>query len=712
MSMSRDIAISRIVWVVCALLTMPGAAFSQAVVVDITPGHATNSFSPFQAMGAGIDRDPLNSVGTLFSQPDLNQMLAAGWKPVSYRLNTELSIQAWHWNPIGQWSDPAGQGYFIGSSNSGGQLTRSFGYNLPHRGVTSNQGSSGGYSRLDDGDLTNYWKSNPYLTSFYTGEADSLHAQWVVVDLGAKRPVDAMKIAWANPYATKYQVQYWTGPDAFNDPANGAWQTFPAGDIKSGAGGTVTIPLVNTPVEAEFVRVLMTASSNTCDTHGVADRRNCMGYAINELYLGKTSGNIFIDYVSHNTGNQTLTYCSSVDPWHRPADIALDDGEQPGFDSVYRSGITRGLPMTVPVAMLYDTPDGAATEIAYIESHGYPISFVELGEEPDGQFVLPEDDAALYVQFAKAIHRVDPNLKLAGPVFQGVNDDIPIWPDSQGKTSWFTRFLNYLRSHGAIGDLNVMSFEHYPFDPCAVTWNSLYQEPGLVNHIVQAWKNDGLPAGVPMAITEYNLAFNTDRYYMDLFSALWQADFVGSFLSAGGSAAYYYQYEPLPMYSGCNSYGTFSMFNVDNNYNIMQPTSSYFSTQMLTSQWADPVDAPHQTYPATANIFDNAGNQLVTAYPLLRPDGEWALLLVNKNQNSAETVTITFENQNGNTSHYFAGAVSVASFGSAEYKWEPDGPDGRANPDGPIVFTTAQGGAGVEYTLPKASINVLRGAVK
>ena len=179
-------------------------------------------------------------------------MLSAGWGGVSYRLNTELSIQAWHWNPTGAWSDAANQqGYFVGAANSPGAIQRSFGYNLPHRGVTSNQGSSGGYSVLDDGDLSTYWKSDPYLSEHFTGESDSRHGQWVVVDLGSKEAIDAIKIAWADPYAVNYHVQYWTGPDAFNDPANGIWQDFPSGTVTSGSGGTVTLKLANRPVHAK-----------------------------------------------------------------------------------------------------------------------------------------------------------------------------------------------------------------------------------------------------------------------------------------------------------------------------------------------------------------------------------------------------------------------------------------------------------------------------
>ena len=41
-----------------------------------------------------------------------------------------------------------------------------------------------------------------------------------------------------------------------------------------------------------------------------------------------------------------------------------------------------------------------------------------MGEEPDGQFVSPEHEATLYLEFATAIHEVDPTLALGGPSFQ------------------------------------------------------------------------------------------------------------------------------------------------------------------------------------------------------------------------------------------------------------------------------------------------------
>src|SRR4029077_19539312 len=137
----------------------------------------------------------------------------------------------------------------------------------------------------------------------------------------------------------------------------------------------------------------------------------------------------------------------------------------------------------IPIAMLYSTPEDAAAQIAYVEKRDYQISYVEMGEEPDGQKMLPEDYGALYLQFATALHKVDPKLKLGGPIFEGVNEDIQVWPDSRGRVSWLGRFVDYLKEHGRLSDLAFVSFEHYPFDPCPITWKDLYKEPGFVKHI-------------------------------------------------------------------------------------------------------------------------------------------------------------------------------------------------------------------------------------
>jgi hypothetical protein len=213
------------------VLLSPAAAFAQRgappnnIVVDVTPSHAVSSFSPFRSLGAGIDRLRGDTTDKVMTPDFIAQIQSAGWQTVSYRQNTELFAEAWHWNPNGKWSNPgAKEGYFVGDATPTEPIRHSWAAPLPHRGFTMGDGT--GYSRLTDGDPGTYWKSNPYLTKAFTGEAG--HPQWVTLDLGGKLEIDAIRIAWAAPFATRYRVQYWTGGhDPFGAPADGIWQTFP-----------------------------------------------------------------------------------------------------------------------------------------------------------------------------------------------------------------------------------------------------------------------------------------------------------------------------------------------------------------------------------------------------------------------------------------------------------------------------------------------------
>jgi len=695
---------------------------AQTVTVDATASHVVNRFSPIYALGSTVDRVPSNATDVFFRRDQVKKVLSAGWGAISYRQNTDLFVQAWHWNPKGTWSDPAGRGYFTGDATPTGEMIRhSYGYRLRHRGFTRNGGTEfDGFSRLDDGDPQSYWKSNPYLTQQFTGEDDSLHPQWVVIALDKTENVNAIRIDWTDPYAQDFEVQYWTGDgDAMDDQDKGAWKTFSHGAVTQAKGGTTTLGLDESAVTAKYVRIVMTRSSNTCDTHGSADRRNCVGYAIRELYLGNLDNQgEFKDLLHHSPDQkQTLTLCSSVDPWHEPSDLYLapdrmESGDQPGFDLFFTSGITRGLPAIVPVAMLYSTPEDAAAQMTSIKKRGYPVSYIEMGEEPDGQYMQPEDYATLYLQFASALHGVDPNFKVGGPVFEGVTEDIKAWPDAQGRTSWLGRFLAYLRAHQRIQDLAFMSFEHYPYDGCETPWENLYQEPELITHIMKVWRDDGLPPGIPLLDTETNA--HGGEASVDIFGALWLADSFGGFLSAGGQSTHYYHdlsYSP-PHPACANSWGTYHLFMVNDHYEVQQPTSQFFATQLITQEWAEPKDAEHRMYLASSDVKDSQGHVLVTAYALERPDGQWSLMLINKDRDRPHQVRIAFHDASAQRNASFAGPVAMITFGKAQYQWHPDRKQGHADPDGPARISTPHGSEGTRYTLPAASLTVLRGKLR
>lgn len=691
-------------------LLLASDASSQTVVVDAAPSHVANTFSPPHALGAAIDRLRTGLPEHVLTDPLLKEILGAGWQMVTYRQNTELMVEAWHWNPQGSWSNAEKQeGYFAGNATpTDDKIQHSWAYPLPHRGFS--RGDGNGWSRLTDGDLSSYWKSNPYLTKAFTGEDDALHPQWVMIDLGSKISVNAIRIAWANPYAKKYLVQFWTGElEPFYDgTTKGTWQTFPLGAVSEGKGGTVTLKLVDWMIPVRYLRIWMTESSNTCDTHGSSDLRNCVGYAINELYVGALSNDgEFNDYVTHfPSRQQTVTWPSSVDPWHAASQLDESRGDQVGFDFFFHSGVTRGLPTMVPIAMLYSTPEDAANEIAYLYKRHYPISWIEMGEEADGQHILPEDYGALYLQFASAIHKLVPEAKLGGPPFEGTFDDVEVWPDANGNVSWLGRFLNYLKAHGRLSDFTFFSFEHYPYqDRPSYSWADLYPEPEYVRHIVQVWKDDGLPSNIPYFMTEGNIGGGTGPETVK--SGLWLADYVGSMMAEGAGATYYFHYMPYP--GGFSGFGNFLW--IDKDYKVLGYPPQYLAAQLITKEWVQPIDAPHRQFKASSNVVDAAGNVLVTAYAVERPDKQWSVMLVNRDQSNDHAVKMVFSDADKKRDRHFSGQVARITFGSNEYQWRPEARGGHADPDGPPARSVVAGGADVLYELPKASITILRGTL-
>lgn len=679
--------------------------------VRVDTSREINAFNPDAALGSSIDALSRYDINKVFSPHIVQESLSAGWGPLTYRNNTELRMAAWHWNPAGTWSDARHQsGYFTGSTELAEPIRYILAYALPHRGFATS-----GDRPLAGPNLT-YWKSNPYLASKFTGEGDALHPQWVVVDLQSAKPVNAVRIQWASPYATRYRVEYWSGTDAldFDLGPKGKWNVFSAGNLTNAKGGTVTLKLSNAPIPTRYIRVLMTESSNTCDEHGSDDVRNCVGYAMQQIQAGTIDARGAFDEVAKSPAEARTTYCvSSIDPWHSAEDVN-DSGsyQHVGFDLLFRSGLTNNLPAMLPVTMLYGTPDDAAAEVAYVEKRGYDLGYVEMGEEPDGKHAMPEDYAALYIQWAAAIHKVDPKLRLGGPIFEGVTEDITVWPDAQGRTSWMGRFVDYLKAHGRLSDLAFVSFEHYPYETCKITWKSLYSEPQLMEHILHVWREDGVPENVPLMVTESNIAPELTGPMSTIFAGLWLADNVGSFFEGGGAAFYHSPIQPQDIHNTCEGWASWSNFESDEFYHIKGYTSFYFAAQMINYEWVQHHSGMHHMFAASSDIKDGEGNMLVTSYAVHRPDGEWSLMLVNRDENNSHAVRIVFSDSKAKREASFAGPVRFATFGSEQYVWINDGPNSHADPDGPLVARTVIADDQTEFTLPKASITVIRGNVQ
>jgi len=235
------------------------------------------------------------------------------------------------------------------------------------------------------------------------------------------------------------------------------------------------------------------------------------------------------------------------------------------------------------------------------------------------------------------------------------------------------------------------------------SWNDLLLEPGLVHHVVQAWKDNGLPAELPFFMTEGNMGGGGGS--RDVKSALWLADYVGAMLTEGAGGTYYFHYMPTP-----GGRGNFLV--LDKNYKVTSYPPQYLAAQVISKEWVQPVDAPHKLFRVSSDVTDENANVLVTAYAVERPDGEWSVMLVNKDHDNDHSVSVSFADADAKRTRHFSGTVDRVTFGAAEYQWHTgEGRGGHADPDGPPAKSTAQGGADAVYLLPRASIIVLRGRI-
>ena len=689
-----------------AATTSPAVEETSLIVsATVATDQCVNKCIPKQSLGGSVDGHEHGVCARMLSDKNIAEMLSAGLGPLTYRLRTELAGEVWHWNPRGSWSDEARQcGYWTSSSSISTPINLSYGYRLPRRGNTIDQANNDGYSRISDGDENSFWKSNPYLDPYFTGESEDAHPQWIVIDLGKVKPVNSIRVQWGMPYARQVRVEYWTG----NDPmhlhidGNDDWRVFPQGVINNSPGGDVTTRLSSSSIPIQFVRLLMNSSSAPT-TQPSADIRDRLGFAVREISLGQTNdAGEFEDYVRHHPDrSQTIVYVSSTDPWHRAEDINYKT-EQPGLDFVLRSKLANHLPVLVPVGVLYDTPDNAVSEIQYLLARKYSLEGVELGEEPDGQWTSPEDFAALYVATARHLRSLSAELKLGGPSLQNFDSHLLTWPDKSGNRFWMNRFLRALRA--AESPFDFCSFEYYPFDDvCSDAVSQLLEIPQRLRAMLSSLHDDGVPSDIPWLMTEFGYSVFACRHEVDIEGALFHADTVGTFLTFGGTKAYLYGYEPdyLTDELKC-SWGNLMMLQISNTDKKLNRLSTYYSARLITNDWMQWVTKTHEVYPVTIEP-DNAG---VTAYAVRRPDKQWALLAVNKDPNRSVQLNVQFKGASVAT---FAGKVDIAQFSRHQYRWQDDGPNGR-----PLLSNLPshlQRAASRYYELPPYSVSVLRGHV-
>jgi hypothetical protein len=705
-----------IVCLTSAILLLPRqAAAAETAAIVIETGHVTAQVTPSEALGAGLDGQQQGELDKTYTPESVAEISAIPFYRLSYRLRTELGAAVWHWNEEGTWSDPEhAQGYWVSSDKAEKPIQATNGYRLPRRGNTHDQANHDGYSRLDDGDGTSFWKSNPYLDEHFTREDNARNPQWVLINFEKEVDIDGLRILWGEPFATAYDVQYWEGEPAefYKDMLRGRWRAFPKGSVAGGSGGDNAMRLSDAPVRTHYLRILLKKGSGTAPATS-ADIRDRLGFAIRELYAGTLDRDGSLqDRVAHTADGKTQTkiVTSSTDPWHRATDRDAKI-EQPGIDRFMHSGLTRDRPVLMPTGLLYDTPENAAAEIRFLKARGYDVRQIELGEEPDGQYISPEHYGALFIQFAEAIRRENPALVMGGPGFQSEVDGWYSIPDDAGRTSWMKRFLGYMQLKKRTSDFGFFSFEWYPFDDLCKEHPSkqLVAHPRLLRQTLQRLDQDGVPRNIPWIITEYGYSSFAGQREVEVPAALLNAEIVAQSLMAGIKTVYLYGVEPGdPIKDGadCDTWGNLMALQAGKDGRVKWRLPTYYGAKLAGQEWLGEPGGVHNLYPA--RISGSGADGSLAAYAVHRPDGQWALLVLNKDPVRARTADVRFEGAGARGARW-RGPLEVLQYSPRQYAWHSNREEGHPTFSEPPGRYRTESGKPLSLSLPPMSLTVVRG---
>ncbi|MEO8854467.1 MAG: discoidin domain-containing protein [Ginsengibacter sp.] len=684
-----------------------GAQNIHQVNISYSPGHSLNSFIPSENIGGDIDGHFKGDIDQMLTPANIKVMKKVGLKPLSYRLRTELAGEVWHWNPAGKWSDSLHQqGYWISDVTSEKPIQMSYGYRLPRRGNTHDQANDDGYSRIDDGDTMTFWKSNPYLDSFYTHESNNLHRQWTVVDLGKHKKINAIRIKWGNPYALSYSVDYAKNndPQYFDPYEPGIWHSFENNEINNFGIKNKTIRISNSLTKARFIRISFSNSSYSSNNIS-NDIRDKLGFAVNEIEIGKLDPDgRFTDYMNHaKDHSQSVVYVSSTDSWHTAKDLD-SNVEQAGIDRFFKDGLITTEPPLIPAALLYDTPENVEALLKHLLEKKYNVQELEMGEEPEGQLVSPEDYAALYYSLGIKIKKLAPAIKMGGPSFASIS-----WDEEDSTTftesKWTSLFLNYLQKHQGLHLFNFFSFEWYPFDDlCQPSSPQLAAQPQRLFAAMSNIKKV-LPPNTPMYVTEYGYSAYEGRTESEIEGGLMYADILGSFLESGGGKSYLYGYEPAFLQQSTNcGYGNNMLLGLGENGEIKYKTASFYIMQMITHFWMKPSDSLLEIFPAQSNIFNQKREALVSAYCLRTPGEKWRLMLINKDEVRSYKINVNIENKQSKQNTAWK-PDQIIQYSKQQYEWIADGMNSHPKFSLPPVTKKIKPGGNI--ILPPYSVTVV-----
>ncbi|MFD2159590.1 glycoside hydrolase family 44 protein [Rubritalea tangerina] len=266
------------------------------------------------------------------------------------------------------------------------------------------------------------------------------------------------------------------------------------------------------------------------------------------------------------------------------------------------------------------TPKMAAEWVRWANKKmGYKVKYWEVGNElegeweaghirPDGSKMDAKKYTAIYLEFAKAMKAVDPNIKVGGPT--NSNDSIV-----------FTEEL--IKQAGE--HIDFVSYHTYSVDAKITDTEAIFKGTERVKptvELIRSWLKKHQPNradSIEIGITEWHLQVHENQNTCNLLSGLWSARFIGEMFRANVDFA-----NQWDLFSTAHS-GGHGLFQKGG---PLVPRASYWAMWLWGSQLGDTL--------ITSSV---TGSKHLKSYATLHNDKP-AILLINQSPTESITTTV------------------------------------------------------------------------
>lgn len=547
--------------------------------------------------------------------------------------------------------------------------------------------STGKYasSRAVDGDDKTAWVSNT--------DTDYPNAQWIYLDLGQAREVDEADVVWGNvaertlPFAKRLSVQYWNPAEARQWMVYGAEKSAWLDAVKDvrGTGGPQKIPFPK--VKTQYLRLLFQESS--------AGKGGA--YAIAEVKASAEGHAVALAPSNPCVAGSTKVALSG-----------MDSRKVFGFEdymALFASFSPRAAIPLVIVNFGTGTPREAAAWVHYANRvKHYGIKYWEIGNEVGGHWeaggpVNVRDYARRYIQFYEAMRKEDPLITIIAQTgyaeASGVYDGVPSLKD----------FTDRLAADKKERELDAFSVHQYP------NWGQrvadLVDSPKRAMLDMASSIKDQLGAypalgNVPVWISEFNTSDHVlpQDISVRLDNGLWLAQYLGEFIRNFGARGYATLWDVMNGGKATTDpqAGDHGYLQAEDGPYHGQERADYWTMQLLATTWALPGDErDHRLVESVSSAAPLA------TYAAVRPDGQLALLVVNKELKNAYRASLRIKGFKPKP------GAQAWTFDATNYRWNTDAPPYHADPDrAPTPWTLDTSSQERKFTFPAYSISVVQ----